>query len=373
MIGLYIHIPFCVSRCHYCDFYRIAPLQQSLVDRFISALQIELNNLPASFAPTTVFIGGGTPTSLSEKKLSQFFNVLQKSIDLSHVIEFSCEANPGTLTSEKCAVLRAGGVNRVSMGVQSFNDKSLKTLGRIHTSADAEKAFHQLRSAGFKQISIDLLQSIPGTSMEETLDDCRAALKLSPEHISSYNLIYEPDTKLTRQRDAGTLAEVDEDDEADRYFAVKEVFEKAGYEHYEISNFSKPSSHCLHNELYWKGGEYFGCGPAAHSHWNGGRFGNVEDLEQYCDRLEAGTKPYENLEVLDPKEKARETLIMQLRMLEGVNLNAFQHQTGYSVSTLCGTVLDELLEEKLLLKEANNLRLNPSSLFISNTVFSALI
>lgn len=373
MVGLYIHIPFCISKCKYCDFYRIAPFHLSEVDRFLLAFKEELKTLPAGFAPTTVFVGGGTPTSLSEKSLKELLQILSESINFSNCIEFSCEANPGTLTPEKCALLQEAGINRISMGVQSFNNKSLKMLGRIHTRKDAEIAFDQLRSAGFKNINIDLLQSLPGTSLEETLKDCRAALELNPEHLSSYNLIYEPNTPLTRQRDAGNIQEIDEDDEADRYFAVKDLFEKAGYEQYEISNFCKPSFRSLHNELYWKGDEYMGCGPSAHSHWGGRRFGNVENLEQYCLRLESKKSPRDFSETLPPEKKAREVLVMQLRMLEGVNLKSFEQQTGYSIKNLYGTTLNELKEMGLILQNTETIRLAPNALFISNTVFSALV
>lgn len=373
MYGLYIHIPFCVSQCNYCNFYRIAPIKQSNVNRFLSALAQELKNLPTNFAPTTIFIGGGTPTALPDPQLKQLLQTLQNTIDLSNITEFSCEANPGTLTPKKCTLLRTAGINRISMGIQTFNPTALKMLGRIHTPLEAKNAFQQLRSAGFKQISLDLLQSLPCTTLKQTLDDCQQAIELNPEHISSYNLIYEPGTKLTTQRNQGTLQEIDEDDEANRYFAVKNIFEKAGYEHYEISNFSKPTYASRHNQLYWNGEEYLGCGPAAHSHWNGKRFGNIENLDTYCTRLETGQKPYQEKEHLPPKQKARETLIMQLRMLKGVHLKHFKHQTGYTPKQLAPTAINELLEQKLLLQNNTHLRINPNALFISNTIFSALI
>jgi len=373
MVGLYIHIPFCISKCNYCNFYRIAPFHSSQIDRFLLALKKELKMLPNHFVPTTVFVGGGTPTSLSETQLDRLLQIISESVDLSCCLEFSFETNPGTLTQKKIFLLQNARVNRISIGVQSFDNKTLKRLGRIHTREDVEKTFKQLRSARFKNINIDLLQSLPGTTLKQTLKDCHLALKLNPEHISSYNLIYEPNTPLTQQRDAGIIQEIDEDDEANRYFAVKNLLEKAGYKQYEISNFSKPSYRSLHNELYWKGEEYIGCGPAAHSHWNGARFGNIEDLEQYCQRLESKKSPRDFYEILSSEKKARETLIMQLRMLEGINIKSFEQQTGYSIQTLCGETLNEFQQMGWILQNKKNLRLAPKALFISNTIFSALV
>lgn len=373
MTGLYIHVPICISRCRYCDFYKLTPREWDNVALFVHCLEIELRRLPSDFAPDTVFIGGGTPTALEANDLAALFDVITRAINLSNVVEFSCEANPGTLTPEKLDLLRAGGVNRISIGVQSFNDKALRLLGRIHKADQAIEGFRMLRAAGFDNVNMDLIQSIPGMAPDDILNDARIVAGLDPEHISYYNLIYEPGTPMTNDRDSGRIVPPGDDEEADNYYAVKTFLEAAGYEHYETSNFSKPGKVCLHNILYWQGGEYFGCGPSAHSHWQGARYGNIVDLQGYCDRLQKQDAPFDELERLSPEDKARETLVMWLRMTDGVDLARFGRLTGFSVDELCGAAVAAMVEEGLLQRFENRLALTRKALFISNAVFSELL
>ncbi|WP_372846363.1 radical SAM family heme chaperone HemW [Pontiella sp.] len=373
MTGLYIHVPLCVARCRYCDFYKVTPDELPDIGLFLECLDIELGRLPQGFAPETVFIGGGTPTALDPGNFAALLASIRRHIDLSKVVEFSSEANPGTLTPEKLEAMRVGGINRVSIGVQSFNDRALRLLGRIHDADTAIEGFRMLRDAGFDNVNLDLIQSIPGMTPSEVLDDARRAAQLGPEHISYYNLIYEPGTALTRERDSGNVVPPGDDEEADNYFAVKAVLEDAGYDHYEISNFSRAGKPCLHNTLYWQGGEYFGCGPSAHSHWNRARFGNLPDLAEYCDRMRSGERPFDEIETLSPEEKARETLVMWLRMTQGVDLEAFRAISGFAADELCGPAIDSMLEEGLLVRDGVRLSLAPDALFVSNAVLSELI
>ena len=298
---------------------------------------------------------------------------IHRQINLANVVEFSSETNPGTLTPEKLEVMLAGGINRVSVGVQSFNDKALRLLGRIHDREVAVEAFRMLRAAGFDNVNIDLIQSIPGMRTTDVVEDARMVAELSPEHVSYYNLIYEAGTQMTRDRDAGRIIAPGDDQEADTYFEVKAELERAGYAHYEISNFCRPGRECMHNVLYWQGGEYFGCGPSAHSHWDGARFGNIPDLHVYCERLEQDERPFDDVERLDAEEKARETLVMWLRMIDGVDLAEFEQRTGGRVEDLCGPAVEHMVEEGLLDRTENRLALTPEALFISNSVFSELL
>ncbi|NNJ71195.1 MAG: radical SAM family heme chaperone HemW [Kiritimatiellales bacterium] len=373
MTGLYIHIPLCLSRCRYCDFYKMTPNEWDNIELFIQCLEAELERLPDDFSPSTVFIGGGTPTALEPEGYAEVLQAVHRQIDLSKVVEFTTEANPGTLTPEKLAVMRAGGINRVSIGVQSFNDRALKLLGRIHNAEEAINGYHMLREAGFDNINIDLIQSIPGMKPFDVLEDAKAVIELMPEHISYYNLIYEPGTPMTRDLNEGRLVPPGDDEEADNYFAVKGELESAGYGHYEISNFSRDQKHCLHNVLYWQGGEYFGCGPSAHSHWKGKRFGNVRDLKGYCDRMRDGVDPFDEIEQLSSQDKARETLVMWLRMTDGVDLARFESVTGHAVDTLCGHAVNSFLEEGLLHRSEDRLSLASEALFVCNSILSELV
>ncbi len=373
MTGLYIHVPLCISRCRYCDFYKVTPKQWNEEELYLRSLEIELGRLPAEFAPDTVFIGGGTPTALEPDAYASMLDAIRRRINLSNVVEFTSEANPGTLTPEKLAAMKAGGINRVSIGVQSFNDKALKLLGRIHSSEQAVQGYRMLREAGFDNVNIDLIQSIPRMTPDDVLDDARRVAELGPEHISYYNLIYEPGTPMTRDRDTGKIVPPGDDEEADNYYAVKAYLEDAGYGHYEISNFSRPGRPCLHNVLYWQGGEYFGCGPSAHSHWRGKRFGNIPDLPAWCERMTSGERPFDALEQLSPEDKARETLVMWLRMTTGVDHDAFRRTTGFDIYNLCGPAIESMIEEGLLERKENRLLLAPDALFVCNSVFSELV
>ena len=373
MTGLYIHVPICERKCRYCDFYKLTPNEWDDVGLFLRCLELELRRLPKDFAPDTIFIGGGTPTALSPAEYEQMLASIHARVNLSEVVEFTSEANPGTLTPEKLAVMRQGGVNRVSIGVQSFNDRALRLLGRIHDAATAVEGYDMLRAEGFDNVNIDLIQSIPGMKPEDVLADAAKVAELGPDHISYYNLIYEPGTPLTKARDEGLVVPPGDDEEADNYFAVKACLEAAGYDHYEISNFARTGRKCRHNILYWQGGEYFGCGPSAHSHWRGERFGNIRDLETYCDRLLKEENPFDEREVLDKEEKARETLVMWLRMTAGLDKAAFAKATRFEVEALCGDSIEFFVRQGLLIDEPDRLRLTDDALFISNAIFSELV
>jgi len=373
MAGLYIHVPICVAKCRYCDFYSVVSRDTEMVDRFFRSLEKELQRLEKPFAPESIFIGGGTPTAIRVEQLARLFEIIHSHIDLSRVREWSCEANPGTLDEDKIRVLRESGVNRVSLGVQSFNARALKRLGRIHTAEEAVQGFRLLQRAGVENLNVDLIQSIPGMSPDEVIKDIYRAIELGPEHIASYNLSYEPGTPMTADRDAGRIVPPTDEEEADNYFAVKRILEEAGYIQYEISNFSRPGAECLHNLLYWQNGEYFGVGPSAHSHWNGVRYGNVRDLQEYCRRLENGEKPFDSIERLNPEAKAREVLVMRLRLRDGIDPDEFESATGFSLETLCGDEINHMLEEGLLQRVNNRIRISDKYLFISNAVLSELV
>ncbi len=274
MPGLYIHIPFCVRKCDYCAFYSVVSKDWKKQELFFQSLEQELRGLPPDFSPRTIFVGGGTPTAPDFQTLETFFPILGN----FSPEEFSVEVNPGTVDAAKLSLLKRNGVNRLSIGVQSFDSDCLETLGRIHSAEQAEDAFRRARAAGFENISIDLMFGTPGQTVEMLDADLDRAIALGPEHIAIYNLMYEEGTPLTERGPP----RLDEDLERDMYDRIRARLKAAGFVHYEISNFAKPGFECRHNLLYWTGGDYIGCGPAAHSHWQGTRWANVADLDEYC-------------------------------------------------------------------------------------------
>ncbi|MCS6771992.1 MAG: radical SAM family heme chaperone HemW [Kiritimatiellae bacterium] len=384
MPGLYVHIPFCVRKCAYCDFYSVetarGPLAHRLRQRdqpdqpaFLEAIRRELALIPADFTPDTVFFGGGTPTELSEADLVSLLKILADDVDLSGVVEWTCESNPGTLTMSKIEKLLAAGVNRFSLGVQSFDSASLEFLGRIHTAEEAREGVRMLRQAGVQNLNIDLMYGVPGMSMNTIRRDLESVLALEPEHIAWYGLIFEEGTPLNDLRRRGFVKEVDEDAELQQYEFIRSALQAAGYRHYEISNFAKPGHECRHNLLYWSGGEYIGIGPSAHSHWRGVRWGNVRDLGAYIRRLECGESPVAFREELPPDAKARETLVMSLRRLDGVSRHEFRSLTGYDYAELCADALPWLIREGLLDDSGDRLRLTEKGLFVSDSIFAELV
>lgn len=384
MPGLYIHIPFCVRKCLYCDFYslptgrgpvpkRLAELSMEHQPGFLDALDHELSHVPDGFVPETVFLGGGTPTELSDDDFQRLFDLIKRRIDLHRVVEWTCESNPGTLTPSKIDIMVSGGVNRVSMGVQSLTPSVLDFIGRIHLPEEAIDGFRMLREKGVRNINLDFMYGIPGQSLDMIRTDLTKALELGPEHLACYCLIFEDGTPLTELRNKGYLKEVDDDVELDQYQCVRDLLTSAGYRHYEISNYALPGYESLHNKLYWSAGEYIGCGPSAHSHWKGRRYGNIRNLDEYNRRMLADESVIQFEEQLTPEAHAREALVMYLRQLEGVSRREFLDRTGYDYRDLCGDQINWLTEIGMVDSTSERLRLTRQGVFVSDAVFAELI
>lgn len=381
--GLYVHIPFCVRKCIYCDFYSLPTAQGPLAKRlangepdqpdFMAALEIELRQLPTPFQPTTVFMGGGTPTELSTPDLKRLLELLHQHVDLAKVTEWTCESNPGTLTREKALLLKSAGVNRMSLGVQSFEPMTLEFLGRIHSAEEAAAGYRLLRDIGMPSINLDLMYGVPGSGLDVVQRDVEHLIELAPDHAACYCLIFEDGTPLADLRHRGFVKEVDDETERTQYEWVRNRLREAGYLHYEISNFARPGHACRHNQLYWGAGEYLGVGPSAHSHWQGERFGNVRDLAAYHRKLLGGQSARSFHEHLDPEPKARETLVMALRQLNGITWEQFQQDTGFDLRKLCGDTLDWLAAQGLLELTPERIRLSEAGLFVSDGVFAELV
>ncbi len=374
-------MPFCVRRCLYCDFY-ILPLGdgppskrlrdfRSLKHRgYLAALDRELAALPRDFRPRTVYVGGGTPTELPPDDLRRLFASLKKHIDFSDVVEFSCEANPGTLDPEMAQLLAAAGIDRVSLGVQSFDDVQLESLGRIHNAADACRGVRDLRAAGLRNISVDLLFALPGAGPGVIDTNLAVLAELQPEHVSWYSLEFEPGTPFTEMRDKGFLRENDDEESAGEYAHIRAGLQTLGFEQYELFSFSKPGFACRHNLNYWLGGEYHGCGPSAHSHVCGKRWSNLPDLAAYLvDPLSAHSPS----ETLAPEPKARERLITSLRLTGGIDEEAFAAESGFHPADLLGEALPRWIRAGWMERENDCLRLRPEAYLVSDALFRDML
>lgn len=360
--GLYVHVPFCVRKCAYCAFYS-GPRRPDLVQAWLKGIERDLGEVPGGFRPESVFVGGGTPTALEAGELTRLLDLIRGPAGGGRVAEWTCEANPGTLTAEKARLLRAAGVDRLSIGAQSFDAAVLRRLGRIHTAADTREAVGMARAAGFGNIGLDLIYGVPGMTLADFQADVEAVLLLKPEHVSCYCLEIEEGTPLARTAAVEGLA-IDEALQREQFDWGRRRLAAGGFRHYEISNFARPGRECRHNQLYWCGGEYIGVGPGAHSHWGGARWGRTSELPEWRRGV---------AERLDPVAKARETLVMGLRRLAGWGREEFRAATGYDYDDLRGPEIQRLAEEGLLEAEPERLRLAEGALFVSDAVFADLV
>lgn len=342
--------------------------------RFLQALDAELASLPGDFRPRTIYIGGGTPTEMPPEQLEKLFGSLHRHVDLSEVVEFSCEANPGTLDERIADLLVSNGVNRVSLGVQSFSDPMLQALGRIHDRADAFTAVDQLRKAGMKNLSLDLLFALPDTGCDDLKTNLDSIRALNPEHVSWYSLEFEAGTAFTEMRDQGFLHEPDEEITEKEYDGIRRGLSHIGYPQYELFSFCKPGFECLHNLNYWRGGEYYGVGPSSHSHADGKRWSNLPDLRAYIQKhCEQKGNCISEAEALPPPAKARELLMTRLRILRGVNEDVFRKQSGYEIKELLGSSLQVWQDAGWVEYQKGTLRLLPAAYLISDTLFREFI
>ena len=329
MAGVYVHIPFCASRCSYCDFFSTLQLAEAgtpYVETLISEARLRCAELCGT-SVRTLYMGGGTPSQLPLPLLSRLVDGLRETLDLSVVEEFTVEANPDDVTPEWCRGVAAMGVNRVSMGVQSFEDPILRLIGRRHTAEQAVDAVSNLRQAGIDNISIDLIFGLPGQTAASWTTSVEQVIALKPQHISAYGLTYEDGTRLWRQRERGEVVEVPEELCLEMYRILVSELQGAGYEHYEISNFCLPGYHSRHNSSYWNDTPYLGLGAAAHSYDGKVRRWNPHDLHQYINKIKAGELACE-LEELTRSERYDERVMLGLRTARGVDVERLRVDFG---------------------------------------------
>jgi len=363
--GLYVHIPFCPQRCPYCAF-TILTGHTALYDRYVEAVCTEIRSwqsLAHKGPLQTVFFGGGTPSLLAPAQVQRILDTAAVTFGIAPDAEITLEANPTTADAEKFAALRASGCNRLSLGVQSFNDTDLKTLGRWHSAADAEAASATARQAGFANVNMDVIFSIPGAPRQHWQATVHTLLGLGPEHISTYSLTIEEGTRFARRYHQGRLAPVSEDDDAWAYAWVMETLAAAGYEHYEVSNFARPGYRSHHNWGYWHGADYLGVGLSAHSLLDGQRHWNLRAIRAYITAVETGRAPCAGSELLDPLTARHEHLWLQLRTCEGATLQPLELQT-----LLSAPKFQAMLEAGLVHLEAPRLRLTPSGFLLADAI-----
>ena len=366
----YVHIPFCTQICYYCDFSKVF-IKNQPVDSYLEHLIEEYDSYDIKKL-RTLYIGGGTPTALSAPQLAFLLEKLTDKLDLSYLEELTIEANPGDLDQEKIAVLKDSPVNRVSLGVQTFNDRMLKQIGRSHLEKDIYENIANLKKAGFDNISIDLIYALPKQTMEDVKTNVAKAIALDIPHMSLYSLILENHTVFMNRMRRGKLPLPKEDLEAEMFEYIISELEKAGFEHYEISNFSKPGFESRHNLMYWDNAEYYGIGAGASGYVNGVRYKNHGPIRHYLQAVEAGNARVQE-EVLTLNEKMEEEMFLGLRKKSGVSKKRFEEKFGLSFEDQYGAVVSELTEQGLLVPDKDIVRMTKKGLFLGDTVAEKFI
>ena len=374
-LGLYIHIPFCLKKCLYCDFYSLP--QGEVPNEYLDALFAQLDEYglqTADYAVDTVFLGGGTPSLLNEKQIDRLFHQLYRDFNVTKKAEVTVEANPGTVDPKKLKAFRKAGVNRLSLGTQSFCDRDLKVCGRVHDVKENIDAFSAARKAGFDNINLDLMFGLPEQSPADLIGSLNTALKLGAEHISFYGLKIEPGTPFFERRD--TLSLPDEDTERDMYFVSREMLLQSGYFHYEISNFAKKDRYCRHNIKYWNGDEYLGIGPAAHSYFAGKRFSFKKDLRLYIDSFsEKGSNESIIDEMIDIPRASRigEYVMLRMRLSDGVDLETFHKLFGRDFETLYLSKMEPFIRSGHIRRTEKGYAFSPEGMYVSNFILARII
>lgn len=390
--GIYVHIPFCVKKCYYCDFLS-APATEEEKHAYVDALLREIRAAGCEFGKKTVgvpsvFFGGGTPSVLAAAETGRILDALRETFCIEQDAEISLEANPKTVTKEKLAAYRRFGINRLSIGVQSCRDGELRLLGRVHSFADFLKTWDLVREAGFDNVNLDLMSGLPGQSTSDWEETLNRVLELSPEHISAYSLIIEEGTPFAdwfvenaaafpfSQMTGGRPALPDEETDRQMYHRTKELLAAAGYERYEISNYARPGKACRHNLRYWQGGNYLGFGIGAASYWKGCRYTNTGDTVRYEQAMACGDGRdaiRENDEQLGTQAQMEEFMFLGLRCMEGISPARFEERFAVPYDTVYGKVTEELERKGLLERENERIRLTEFGIDVSNMVLAEFL
>lgn len=368
----YVHVPFCRHRCGYCDFPLITG-RDDLIGDFLRALELELQTLGTPQEMQTLFFGGGTPTHLAPPALERLFELTHHWLPLAPGGELSVEVNPNDLDDDRIGVLVAAGVTRVSLGVQSFDPAGLAVLERDHSPEDVLEGLSRLRAAGLENVSLDLIFGVPGQSVAQWQDMLTSVEQLDIQHVSTYGLTYEKGTAFWRRRSLGTLRPADEEAERAMYALAMDRLPAAGFPQYEISNFARPGFECRHNQVYWRGESYFAFGPGAARYVEGVRSTNHRSVTSWLNRVLGGGSAVAETETLDDEGRARELIMLGLRMTEGIDLPAFLERTGYDVRELEPVAIARFCADGLLEEAHGHLRLTRAGRFLADTVIAELL
>jgi oxygen-independent coproporphyrinogen III oxidase len=363
----YVHVPFCAHRCGYCNFTLVAG-RDDLVDRFLDAIAAELELLETPREVDTLFIGGGTPTHLAPDRLARLIEIVGRWFQLAPGYEFSVEANPIDISPTVVDLLADHGVNRISLGGQSFDAAKLAILERDHTPAMLRRAV-ELSQRRIGSVSLDLIFGTPGETLDLWQRDLQMAIELAPDHLSTYGLTFERGTSFWNRLEHGQLARLDEETERSMYAAAIDAISNAGFEHYEVSNFARPEHRCRHNEGYWSGAGYYAAGPGAARYIDGRREMNHRSTTTWLKRVLAGESPVAESECLAPEDRAREALVFGLRRLAGVDRTSFRRATGYDIDALVGSKLTDLVRLGLFDDDTHVVRLTREGLFVSDSIW----
>lgn len=373
-ISLYLHIPFCVKKCHYCDFLSFPGCSLSRQAEYVDAMIQEIHayrEAAEDYEVKTIFLGGGTPSLLEKELVERLFHELYSVWRAAPEMEITIEANPGTLSREKLIGYHTIGINRLSLGLQSTIAQELETIGRIHNYEQFLANYYLAREAGFDNINIDIMSALPGQTLISYGKTLERILKLQPEHISSYSLILEEGTDFWENAEI-EHALPSEQTERIMYHYTKKCLQNAGYERYEISNYAKPGYACIHNQVYWTGGEYLGLGLGAASYWKGARFSNTPDIEEYMENCSRARITENRKEIVTATQKSRmeEYMFLGLRMIRGVSIREFERRFGIPMDRIYGTVIRSYIEQGLLKIEQDRLMLTERGIDVSNSVMA---
>lgn len=378
--GLYVHIPFCERKCIYCDFYSVENVHG--IDCYLDSLKRELS-LAAAYGNSdaqfdTIFFGGGTPSLLSPRQLGFIIDALTRTFSVAPTAEITLEANPGTVDGEKLCVYRSLGVNRLSVGVQSFYEDELRSLSRIHSAKQAVTCVRAAQEAGFENVSIDLMCSLPGQTRQRWESNLQQAIALEPKHISAYSLIVEPRTPLFRMVQSGQVTPLPLEQDAELYEFTIDFLAAHGFEQYEVSNHAKPGYRSRHNSKYWRHEFYLGFGPSAHSFWTSDsntdlmRWWNVRSLKRYVELLANNQRPIDGYETLDDETLLREEILLGLRS-DGIDVQSIRRRYHHDILSVCGDKVREFVREQLMRLDSTKLVLTKKGFLVCDAICEALV